>query len=155
MFSHADQPTRPVMCTSGPSIRPHAKYPMLPSTSACTVCRIPTPSECLAPGLRTVTSCTPSPVDQQAQLEVDLTRGQLACVEARAFAVDLGDTRNRLVELDQPARVKARLRDRAGRGYRVHTITSLSYGSYVSISRSITARIAISSEASTTMSSPS
>ena len=31
MFSHADQPTRPVMCTSGPSIRPHPKYPRLPS----------------------------------------------------------------------------------------------------------------------------
>ena len=25
MFSHADQPTRPVMWISGPSIRPHAK----------------------------------------------------------------------------------------------------------------------------------
>ena len=50
-------------------------------------------------------------------------------VEARALAVDLGDVGDRLVELDQTPRVEARLRDRAGRGYRVHTITSLSYGS--------------------------
>ena len=68
-------------------------------------------------------------VDQPAQLEVDLPRGQVARVEARALAVDLSDVRDRLVELDQTPRVKPRLRDRAGRGYRVHTITSLSYGS--------------------------
>ena len=39
--------------------------------------------------------------------------------------------------------------------YRCHTITSPSYGSYVSISRSMTARIAISSDASATTSSDS
>ena len=60
MFSHADQPTRPVMCTSGPSISPHAKYPRLPSKVILQRARMPTPSECLAPGLRTVTSCTPA-----------------------------------------------------------------------------------------------
>ena len=89
-------------------------------------------------------------VDEPAQLEVDLSRGQVAGIEARPVAVDLGRAGDALVELDQSAGIEP-----CRRGYRVHTITSLSYGSYVSISWSITARIAISSEASTTMSSPS
>jgi hypothetical protein len=59
MFSQADQPTRPVMCTSGPSITPHPKYPRLPSKVILQRVRIPTPSECFATGFRTVTSLTP------------------------------------------------------------------------------------------------
>ena len=65
-------------------------------------------------------------VEQAAQLEVDLARRQVVRVEAGAVAVDLGDARDRLVELDEPARVEARLAAGAVDGYRVHTITSLS-----------------------------
>ncbi len=65
-------------------------------------------------------------VEEAAQLEVDLAGGQLAGVEYRPVAVDLGDPRHPLVELDEPARVEARLALLAGGGYRFHTITSLS-----------------------------
>ncbi len=60
MFSHADQPTRPLTCTSGPSISPSPKYPSEPSNVILQRCRMPTPSECSAPGFSTVTSRTPS-----------------------------------------------------------------------------------------------
>src|SRR5260370_164811 len=59
MFSQADHPTRPVTTTSGPSIMPRPKYPRLPSNRTRHRVRMPTPMECLAPGLRTVTSVTP------------------------------------------------------------------------------------------------
>ena len=91
-------------------------------------------------------------VEQPAQLEVDLARRQVLCVEDGLLAVDVGDLENRVVDLDKPARV---VRDHALAGQRVHTITSPSYGSHVSISWSTIARIAISSEASATMSSAS
>jgi hypothetical protein len=60
-------------------------------------------------------------VDQAAQLEVDLAGGQLARVEDGAVAVDLGDPRNLVVELDQAARVAPGV---GLAGYRVQTITS-------------------------------
>ena len=60
MFSQADQATRPLMWISGPSIRPQPKSPRLPSNVIRQRVRMPTPSECFAPGLRTVTSFTPS-----------------------------------------------------------------------------------------------
>src|SRR4051794_21880600 len=85
-------------------------------------------------------------VEQPAQLVVDLARGELARVERRAAVGDLRDARDGPVGLDQAAGVV---------GHRCHTITSPSSGSYVSISRSITARIAISSDASATRSSDS
>jgi hypothetical protein len=44
-------------------------------------------------------------VDQPAQLEVDLAGRELAGVEDRPVAVDLGDSRDFVVELDQPAGV--------------------------------------------------
>ena len=56
-------------------------------------------------------------VEQPAQLGVDLARGQLARVEHGALAVDLGDLRDRAVELDEPAGV-------VGRAQVVHTITA-------------------------------
>src|SRR4051812_4806869 len=87
-------------------------------------------------------------VEQPAQLGVDLARRQLARVELGPLAVDLGDLRDRPVQLDEPAGV-------VGARYLVHTITAPSYGSYVSISRSTTLRIAISLDASATMSSDS
>src|SRR4051794_22998293 len=86
------------------------------------------------------------PVDQPAQLGVDLARGEAARVQDRAAVGDLGGAGRRAVDLDETARVV---------GQRVHTITSPPKGSYVSISRSTTARMAISSEASATMSSAS
>src|SRR5262249_46473519 len=94
-------------------------------------------------------------VDQPAQLAVDLAGGQVVRVEHGRLAVDLRDLGDRAVELYESARVVQELLLRVVCGYLVHTITSLSYGSYVSISRSTTLRIAISSEASATMSSDS
>src|SRR3954447_5007835 len=91
-------------------------------------------------------------VEKAPQLEVDLPRRQVVRVEARPGAVDLGNARRLGIRLRQAARV---IRDPPLASYRCHTITSPSNGSYVSISRSRTARIAISSDASATMSSPS
>src|SRR5206468_12859192 len=91
-------------------------------------------------------------VQQPPQLEVDLPRRERMGIEGRALAVDLGDPRSLRVRLCEAARVVC---DAALSGYRRQTITSPSKGSYVSISRSRTARIAISSDASATMSSPS
>ena len=90
-------------------------------------------------------------VEEPAELEVDLPRRELLRVERGGLAVDLGDHRHRGVRLGEPARVVPDLR----LAYRCHTRTSRSYGSYVSISRSTIARIAISSDASATRSSPS
>src|SRR5581483_8682287 len=91
-------------------------------------------------------------VEEAPQLQVDLPRRQVVGVERRAPVLDLRDARCVGVRLGEPARV---VRDAALTGYRSHTSTSPSNGSYVSISRSSTARIAISSDASATMSSPS
>src|SRR5581483_10095869 len=91
-------------------------------------------------------------VEEAPQLQVDLPRRQVVGVERRAPVLDLRDARCVGVRLGEPARV---VRDAALTGYRCHTSTSPSNGSYVSISRSSTARIAISSDASATMSSPS
>src|SRR5262249_45111127 len=85
-------------------------------------------------------------VEQPAQLVVDRARSEVLRVEHGAPVGDLRYAQDGRVRLDQAARVV---------GHRCHTITSPSSGSYVSISRSITARIAISSEASATMSSAS
>ncbi len=63
-------------------------------------------------------------VDEPSQFGVDLARGEVLGVELRAVAVDLGDVRDRLVELDQAAGVEEDLGL-----YRVHTITAPSYGS--------------------------
>ena len=60
MFSATDQPTRPLMVTSGPSMSPQANQPGLPSKWMRQRLRIPTASECLDAGLSTVTSVTPS-----------------------------------------------------------------------------------------------
>jgi len=90
-------------------------------------------------------------VQKPAQFEIDQTGRQVFCVEGCAITVDLGDARRLGVRLGKPPRVVGD----AALTYRCHTITSPSNGSYVSISRSITARIAISSDASATMSSPS
>src|SRR5450755_1988663 len=68
-------------------------------------------------------------VEQPAQLEVDPARGQLVGVERGAVAVDLADSRDHLVELDEPARVVAGLSVQAARAQRVHTITVPSWGS--------------------------
>src|SRR6188472_2102079 len=89
-------------------------------------------------------------VDQPPQLGVDLARGHLASLDHRALPIDLRLLRNRVVELDEPALVHAGLL-----AHLLHTRTSLSYGSWVSISRSSTWRIATSSEARATMSSSS
>src|SRR5204862_390344 len=90
-------------------------------------------------------------VEQPTQLEVDLARREVLGVEHRLLALDLGDLEHGVVDLDEPARVVG---DHP-LTYRVHTITSPSYGPQVSISWSTTARIAISSDASTTLSSAS
>src|SRR5262249_19145056 len=89
-------------------------------------------------------------VDQPAELRVDLPRGHVAGLDHGARAVDLRLLRDRVVELDEPALVHAGLL-----AHLLHTRTSPSYGSCVSISRSSTWRIAISSEASATISSSS
>jgi hypothetical protein len=57
-------------------------------------------------------------VQEPAQLQVDLAGRELARVEDRALAIDPGDPRDSVVELDQPARVKPWLLR-----YRFHTIT--------------------------------
>src|SRR5262245_423119 len=91
-------------------------------------------------------------VDQPPQLGVDLARGQVRGIELGALAVDRRGLRDRVVELDQPALVHPHGRLLA---QRLHTRTAPSYGSWVSISRSSTWRIAISSEARATRSSSS
>src|SRR5207248_4428769 len=70
-------------------------------------------------------------VEQPAQLQVDLACGHRMRVELGRFAVDLGDPEHGGVGLDQSPRVVG---DAAFAHYRVHTSTSPSYGSYVSIS---------------------
>ena len=50
MFSATDQPTRPVITISGPSISPQPKYPRLPSKRIRQRARIATPSEWRALG---------------------------------------------------------------------------------------------------------
>ena len=85
---------------------------------------MPTPSECFGPRVADRHRAHAELVDGPPQLEVDLASGEIAGVEHRLLAVDLGDVRNRLVELNQPTGVEPRRR-----GYRIHTITSLSYGS--------------------------
>ncbi len=60
MFSPSAQPTRPLIWTSGPSIRPQAYQPGLPSNVRLQRFRMPTPRECLDPGLTMVTVLTPS-----------------------------------------------------------------------------------------------
>src|SRR6201997_5166675 len=60
-------------------------------------------------------------VEQPAELEVDLARGEILGVEDGPVAVDVGDHRHRVVDLDEAARVVA---DHPFAGYRVHTITS-------------------------------
>ena len=69
--------------------------------------RMPTPSECFAPGLRTVTSVIALLVEQPAQLEVDLPRREVVGVELGRRAVDLGDLRDGGVGLGEAARVVA------------------------------------------------
>ena len=54
---------------------------------------------------------------------------QAVSVERRLVAVDLGDPRDALVELDEAARIEPRRAVLLLRGHRFHTITSLSYGS--------------------------
>src|SRR6185295_1339660 len=93
-------------------------------------------------------------VDQVAQLEIDLAGRELGGVEHRGRAVDLGDVGNFGVGFGQAASVVGRPAP-AGRPYLLHTSTCPSYGSYVSISWSISARIAISSDAIATRSSDS
>src|SRR6185312_5205162 len=66
-------------------------------------------------------------VEQPAQLGVDLARGEILGLEHRLVAVDLGDLRDGVVELDEPSRVEQDLG--LGGAHRLHTITSLSYGS--------------------------
>src|SRR6478736_3614336 len=90
-------------------------------------------------------------VEQVLQLQVDLAGGELGRVEHGRRAVHLGDVGDGCIRLHQPAGV---IRDLA-LAYRFHTSTSPSYGSYVSISWSMIARIAISSEARATRSSDS
>ena len=55
--------------------------------------RMPTPSECFAPGFSTVTSRDALFVEQPAQLEVDRARGQVARVESPDAVLDHGDLR--------------------------------------------------------------
>jgi hypothetical protein len=50
IFSAHDHPTRPLIRTFGPSIRPTPKYPSDPSKTRLSLFRIPTPSECWARG---------------------------------------------------------------------------------------------------------
>src|SRR4051794_1401346 len=90
-------------------------------------------------------------VEQVLQLQVDLAGGELGRVEHGGRAVHLRDVGDVRIRLHQPTGV---IRDLA-LAYRFHTSTSPSYGSYVSISWSMIARIAISSEARATRSSDS
>src|SRR5919201_624900 len=76
-------------------------------------------------------------VEQPPQLEVDLPRRKVVRVEARAVPVGLGDARRLRVRLREPAGV---IPDSAF-PYRCHASTTPSYGSYVSISWSMIARI--------------
>ncbi len=113
--------------------------------------RMPTPIECFEPGLRTVTSVTPrSYSSQRSSRLIWRVERSRASNTARSPSTSeiLGMS---AVGSDEPARVVGDL----ALAYRVHTSTSPSYGSYVSISWSMIARIAISSDASATMSSPS
>ena len=87
------------------------------------------PRLCRADGFRIVTSLIALLVDQPSQFSVDLARREVLGVELRAVSVDLGDVRDRLVELDEAAGVEEDLGLAAVRGYRVHTITAPSYGS--------------------------
>ena len=60
MFSHTDQPTRPVDHDLGSVDQAEPEVARgSPSNVIRHRCRIPTPIECLAPGLRTVTSRIP------------------------------------------------------------------------------------------------
>src|SRR5580693_10691768 len=97
-------------------------------------------------------------VQQPAQLEVDLPDGQVGRVQLRGVPADHRGLGGGGVRVGQPANVVAPGTHlgagRLGVHHLLHTITSPSYGSYVSISRSSTARIAPSSDASATMSSP-
>ena len=68
--------------------------------------RIPVPRQCLALGLRIVTFLDALLVDEPSQFGVDLARREVLGVELRAVAVDLGDVRDGLVELDEAARVE-------------------------------------------------
>jgi hypothetical protein len=70
-------------------------------------------------------------INEPSQLGVDLARGEILGVEASAVAVDLGDARDLVVELDEAAGVEQDLglaAVRSGGGlaarYRVQTITS-------------------------------
>ncbi len=59
-------------------------------------------------------------VQEPAQLEVDLTRGEIVRVEDRRVAVDLRDARRLRVRFGEPARVVGD----PTLAYRCHTITS-------------------------------
>ena len=151
MFSHG----RPADAAGDADLRavdePAAEVAEKPSKLILQRVRIPTPSECFAPGFQDGHLLDALLVQQAAELEVDLARREVVRVEGSDPVFDRRRTRRVRERLGQAARV---VRD-ATLSYRCHTITSPSYGSYVSISRSTMARIAISSEARATTSSAS
>ena len=87
-------------------------------------------------------------VNERADLKVDLARRQLGGVNRRLAVFDNCHAQHGVVNFDEPAGV---ISDLAFANYRVHTITSPSNGSYVSISPGTTSRIAISSDATAMM----
>ena len=124
MFSHADQPDATGDVNLGPVDQPAREVAEAALERDLAPRQDADPERVLRARVRDRDVVHAQVVDEPPQLEVDLARRQIAGVEARAIAVDLGGPGYALVELDQAARVEARRR-----GYRVHTITSLSYGS--------------------------
>ena len=68
IFSPQDQPTRPLIRTFGPSMRPTAKYPSDPSMIRFRRFKIPTPSECLPRGFLMTMVPYPSAISSRSLL---------------------------------------------------------------------------------------
>ena len=122
MFSHDDQPTRPVMWISGPSIESAGEVAER-ALEADPAAAQDADSE-RVPALRVLDDDLVDAffVEQPTKLEVDRSRRQVARVEGRDAVLDDGGARCLRDRLGEPARV---VRDLA-LAYRCHTRTSRS-----------------------------
>ena len=120
MFSQADQPTRPLIWISGPSIEAAPEVAERAVEGDLAAGEDADADRVLRARVLDGDVRDPLFVEEAAKLEVDLARGEVVRVEGRLAVLDLRRARSLGVGLREPARV---VRDPL-LAYRCHTITS-------------------------------